>query len=869
MTRAYTRSIDDVRAVELEYIAARRKQDDAKDPPPPDETANTLVGVALSGGGIRSATTNLGILQALSQMGVLPIVDYLSTVSGGGYIGACLTSLLSINQRATDQPDRQFEYNGRDDLMFSPKWPTFPFNPRLQRSPGGCSGRQAIDGQGKRVVAHLRTHGNFLIAHRGLFQRDALRSVGNLLTGTVYHLLIVLLTLCVGAIVIMGTAHALGGDLPDLLRPGAPQRPGSVTTRIAPEGGGAAYIVTQTTDPELADQFAKRFSAAWDSAKTDLSTAVVVSWLAGGASVSLILLVLYLALLQWWQGPATWDPGDTREDKYERWVLKLTVVSLIGVLLGALQGATRPTPSSMAPLAYPFLFIAGARIGNFLLYPVMAMFDGAGLWTRRSRSLWGSYQAITTYGMAVMLLFPCLAVAAYAASDVKPWHLIAPAVSLVVGRLLVAGPVTRGAERAHIPRAALHFLLGVAVAVFIAFVMLEAAAAAVHWGFADPFAEATFYRPALGAAVVALLFLMLVGNINKISPHYFYRDRLIETYLRTEVAAPDGRMLTLRDTMEMRLQDLHGRDASGAAGNTSPYLLVSAAVNLAGSRDLTRKDRKSGYFLFSKYYCGSRQTGYRPTDEYRGGGTKLGRAVTISGAAASSAMGFHTFFAQSFFMTMFNLRLGYWIANPRWSSPRALGGWQDRVALWPAYLAREMFGLTSERTRLVNLSDGGHTGDNVGIYPLLERRCQVIIACDAERDMGLTFGSFTEALRHAYVDLGIDVDIDLNMLRPDPRTGYSKSHCAVGRIRYPECPERPNWLIYLKTSLTGDEPAPILNYKSMCPDFPHETTADQFFDDAQFESYRALGVHIAEDTFARWVADPQVATALLKRVPSP
>ncbi|MBI3263663.1 MAG: hypothetical protein HYZ58_11015, partial [Acidobacteria bacterium] len=55
----------------------------------------------------------------------------------------------------------------------------------------------------------------------------------------------------------------------------------------------------------------------------------------------------------------------------------------------------------------------------------------------------------------------------------------------------------------------------------------------------------------------------------------------------------------------------------------------------------------------------------------------------------------------------------------------------------------------------------------------------------------------------------------------------------------------------------------------MCPDFPHETTADQFFDDAQFESYRALGVHIAEDTFARWVADPQVATALLKRVPSP
>ena len=47
-----------------------------------------------------------------------------------------------------------------------------------------------------------------------------------------------------------------------------------------------------------------------------------------------------------------------------------------------------------------------------------------------------------------------------------------------------------------------------------------------------------------------------------------------------------------------------------------PYLLVSAALNLAGSRDLTRKDRKSGYFLFSKYFCGSRQTGYRETETY-------------------------------------------------------------------------------------------------------------------------------------------------------------------------------------------------------------------------------------------------------------
>ena len=90
---------------------------------------------------------------------------------------------------------------------------------------------------------------------------------------------------------------------------------------------------------------------------------------------------------------------------------------------------------------------------------------------------------------------------------------------------------------------------------------------------------------------------------------------------------------------------------------------------------------------------------------------------------------------------------------------------------WPPYILREVLGHTNERTRLVNVSDGGHTGDNVGIYPLLERRCQVIIACDAEADPAIAFGSFTEALRHAYVDLGIDMDIDLSMItaRPDDR----------------------------------------------------------------------------------------------------
>jgi hypothetical protein len=53
-------------------------------------------------------------------------------------------------------------------------------------------------------------------------------------------------------------------------------------------------------------------------------------------------------------------------------------------------------------------------------------------------------------------------------------------------------------------------------------------------------------------------------------------------------------------------------------------------------------------------------------------------------------------------------------------------------------------------------------------------------------------------------------------------------------------------LIYIKPSLNGDEPADVGHYASTDPSFPHQPTADQFFDETQFESYRRLGIHIVD-----------------------
>ena len=79
----HTFDFEQVRKAELEWIARRRESVGL---PPPDDD---LVGLAFSGGGIRSAVFNLGVLQSLEQGGLLRQVDYLSSVSGGGYIASC------------------------------------------------------------------------------------------------------------------------------------------------------------------------------------------------------------------------------------------------------------------------------------------------------------------------------------------------------------------------------------------------------------------------------------------------------------------------------------------------------------------------------------------------------------------------------------------------------------------------------------------------------------------------------------------------------------------------------------------------------------------------------------------------------------
>lgn len=177
----------------------------------------------------------------------------------------------------------------------------------------------------------------------------------------------------------------------------------------------------------------------------------------------------------------------------------------------------------------------------------------------------------------------------------------------------------------------------------------------------------------------------------------------------------------------------------------------------------------------------------------------------------------------------------------------------------PSAFLREMLSRLDETHRWVNLSDGGHI-ENLGVIELLRRRCKYIIVGDGEADPKVHFGGLATLIRTAYLDLGVEIEIDLSPIRltrspadDDPHP-LSQSHWAIGKIIYPRTDEgegrEEGYLLYLKSSVTGEEGEAITEYRHRNPAFPHQTTADQFFDEGQFEAYRALGQRIAETALA-------------------
>ena len=164
------------------------------------------------------------------------------------------------------------------------------------------------------------------------------------------------------------------------------------------------------------------------------------------------------------------------------------------------------------------------------------------------------------------------------------------------------------------------------------------------------------------------------------------------------------------------------------------------------------------------------------------------------------------------------------------------------------------------------MSDGGHF-ENLGLYELIRRRCRYIIVSDASADPNVKLEDFGNAVRRIREDFDADIEIDLGPLLPD-KSGVSHQHVAVGTIRYDATGDDfdVGILVYFKPTLTGDEPVDLLNYRALNPSFPHETTGDQFYDEAEWESYRSLGFHSAFTAFS-FLDGCEVETSERKGIP--
>jgi len=348
------------------------------------------------------------------------------------------------------------------------------------------------------------------------------------------------------------------------------------------------------------------------------------------------------------------------------------------------------------------------------------------------------------------------------------------------------------------------------------------------------------------AFIIIALYSGLLLNINLSSPHRYYRRQLSRTYLRRSETGSEE----TKHEDPQRLTDLLQRDDKGLT--KAPYHLINCALNIPACDDPNLRGRASDFFVFSKHFCGSPIVSYAPTAEWQDldEALDLGTAMAISAAAASPQMGANTDSRFSFLLAILNVRLNYWVTAARRPSepdtvrqPKWLLRWLS-PGMW--YFLKELTGLgMGENDFYLNLSDGGHV-ENLAIYELLRRRCKFIIAVDGEADPERTFHGLLTLVRLADIDLGVKINPNLEELRTDD-AGNSRSHFLLCPIDYGR--GQKGFLLYIKSSMSGNESEFLRKWRMEHPTFPHETTADQLFDESQFEAYRALGEHVAEELF--------------------
>jgi hypothetical protein len=932
-----------------------------------------LTGVCFSGGGIRSATFNLGVMQGLAQLGLLRFLDYLSSVSGGGYIHQFLAAWILRDQEGSLGVERKL----------------------IPRPEPGCPD------QAPEPIKWLRRYASYLTPQRGILSTDTWTLIAIWFRNTVLNqvpivaflaavffllnLLVpedvkvpfkfttpesvlwpfVLVSGVVIAVFAVRSIVLLGGDL---------HRQAKISSRDrVPEAGSHAAVEANDAGPH----------SAAPTGKAARSEARLYEKLLSNGNVQVSIIAPWLAMSVWityWRGLPWHLPQWAAITGWAVYVAALALIAMLVAFAGgglqAFKGlhAGSDERAWLAGLGFAAGCVVAAAVAcamgygfqqdcasltawiggefakpgwlNFgtqvdpwrfqvvilpsllLTVPYIAIETTLGLlgrdysdtrreWLARLRA-WSMLYCVVWMGLtAIALLGPYLM---YFVASKSAVVRASAAATFVVSHLatLLAGassksdgkPTSKGflgykpmdlVAMAAAPVAVTTFLLMVGFGVERVIELLTQTWPTVHCVFLLS-----------GCAVVSALLAALFGwrlDINDFSMQSFYRNRLSRCYLGASIWQRKPNPFTgfdMRSRIEMTnprarnspplvsdlVPDNFNQLGLPEGEYGGPFPIFCATLNLTTGEDLASQERKGTSFSFTPLYSGysvdwtdARKdekvslNGYVPTARYayRDRGIHLDTAVAISGAAVNPNQGYNSNPALAFLMTFFNVRLGWWISNPRntgvWEAEKNRA--TPRFAL--KYLLRELFGSANDKSKYVNLSDGGHF-ENMGLYELVRRRCKFIIVCDAEEDPDMKFCGIGNAVNRCRADFGAEIDLDLRPLQIQ-EDGFSKTHCVVGTILYPppqqeaatgaakprmsECEGDKKTdpcqgiILYMKSSLVGDEPPDLLAYRLQHDTFPQDSTGNQWFTETQFESYRRLGYHIAMTAIRPALRPPQ------------
>lgn len=943
--------------LEREAIARTRAGSDGIEIASTESPATSpSIGLALSGGGIRSATFSLGVLQAFARHDKLTSFDFLSTVSGGGYIGSWLSAW--IYRKGLAQVQEKL-------ALIGSKTPTSMGDPPTAAEPP--------------EVAWLRKYSNYLAPRVGLTSVDSLTLLTTWLRNVslnaivIFGFLVTLLLLPFEVLKLLawsediyieaGFAAAIcgvfffAGVAYNLWHQSITNRrdrnwilstAGVVATVIVPGylACCAAAVWLFDKDPKGSDVifFAAAYFAGlllvtvlaafvaqqyFKPKENRLSIASTVVMLIAGVVASLAAFgVLSLLHLTWLKNQASDFPhtelamligpaalvfalavgttiftGMVGRIYYERsrewwsrlnaWLLMLSVSWVIWVAL-----AFYSLPLLIwvrGELGHWTALLGTGWIGSLLMATVFKKPEGG------SKRLQGNVDLLLNVAASVFVAGLLIVVSALVcqsvlklndlpmpsavSKDAKPVYQVREPNSKIAYTVEPADKDAPGFAEIMASQGALIEQLASpsSLAVVMSRAALKSPAAVAFGTAADSIAAkdkdkregavqvASSRLDVVDAMLICSSLLMLIFgwrvDINKFSLHNMYKNRLVRCYLgASNQASRNQQPFTgLDDADDLPLSFLDRGEDLDPRPPQRPIHILNTTLNITQGKNLAWQERKAASFVFTPVVCGYAlertqgdassvdrdrrdMPGYSSTESYASNdreerGFTLGMALATSGAAVSPNMGSASARSRAFVLTLFNVRLGRWSPNPAkkaWRRP------SPRFGLIP--MLQELFGYSNESRDFLYLSDGGHF-ENLGLYELVRRRCKTIFVVDAGADVSRSLGDIGAAVEKCRVDLGVEIDLPEMSLLAGDADNRAEQGFMRGTIKYDLADDTENGtLIVMKPTLTRTrkEPADVLNYASLNPTFPQQTTADQFFDESQFESYRRLGSFIAD-----------------------